>query len=144
MSQKVSLKTATQSFVAVFQLRRRCRTWQSIGLSVLAISPKMPPSPGCCPGFTSKSQFLLLEGKTREVDVYRFEGWNRWELALLGLLVIAGSAVFIKMVFAPSGEDWEAFKQAHHCQSLAKVQGSDLAGWYCDDGKVHQPWRNQQ
>jgi hypothetical protein len=73
-----------------------------------------------------------------------FKSWNRWELLLLGILIVAGAGVLIKTLMAPSGADWEEFKQKHHCQSLAKVQGSDLSGWYCDDGKVHQPWRNAQ
>ncbi|NJD08030.1 MAG: hypothetical protein FIA97_16280 [Methylococcaceae bacterium] len=76
--------------------------------------------------------------------MFKFEGWNRWELLLLGILAAAGFTVFMKTVFAPGGEDWAEFKEKHHCQSLAKVQGSDLSGWYCDDGKVHQPWRNVQ
>jgi hypothetical protein len=41
-------------------------------------------------------------------------------------------------------EDWVAYRDAHHCTPVAVTDGSNRAGWKCDDGKVHYRWRQMR
>lgn len=68
-----------------------------------------------------------------------------WEAVAFGALGAAGLGAAIMIVGAPEGEDdWQAFKEAHHCVSVAQARGSNGSGWYCDDGKIHYRWRQQK
>jgi len=41
-------------------------------------------------------------------------------------------------------EDWAAFRDAHHCVPVAVTDGSNRAGYRCDDGEVHYRWRQMR
>jgi hypothetical protein len=67
-----------------------------------------------------------------------------WKL-IFGGLSLAAAAVAYLLVFAQEGDaDWEAFKAAHHCQSVGAQAGNNQGGWRCDDGAVHYRWRQQK
>lgn len=40
--------------------------------------------------------------------------------------------------------DWETFRDAHHCVPVAVTDGSNRAGYQCDDGQVHYRWRQMR
>ena len=41
-------------------------------------------------------------------------------------------------------DDWVAFRDAHHCVPVAVTDGSNRAGYQCDDGQVHYRWRQMR
>ena len=41
-------------------------------------------------------------------------------------------------------DDWVAFRDTHHCTPVAVTDGSNRAGYQCDDGKVHYRWRQMR
>jgi len=41
-------------------------------------------------------------------------------------------------------DDWADFRDAHHCTPLMETDGSNRAGYRCDDGKVHYRWRQMR
>lgn len=41
-------------------------------------------------------------------------------------------------------DDWVAFREQHHCKPLAVTDGSNRAGYECDDGQVHYRWRQMR
>jgi hypothetical protein len=43
------------------------------------------------------------------------------------------------------GEDeWASFRDTHHCTPVAVKDGSNRAGYQCDDGQVHYRWRQMR
>ncbi len=61
--------------------------------------------------------------------------------SLAAALIVAGVLLFS----APEGgEAWDAFVRKHHCQAVGSEDGSNRAGWRCDDGKIHYRWRQQR
>ncbi|MFM8331753.1 MAG: hypothetical protein ACKN9T_08695 [Candidatus Methylumidiphilus sp.] len=70
-----------------------------------------------------------------------FAVWN----VVFGVLLLAGfAALWLLFSADESEEDWEAFKQARHCQSVGRQAGNNQGGWRCDDGKVYYRWRQQK
>ncbi len=41
-------------------------------------------------------------------------------------------------------DGWETFRDAHHCTPVAATDGSNRAGYQCDDGQVHYRWRQMR
>lgn len=41
-------------------------------------------------------------------------------------------------------EAWAAFRDSHHCVPVAQTDGSNRAGYQCDDGQVHYRWRQMR
>jgi hypothetical protein len=41
-------------------------------------------------------------------------------------------------------DDWAEFRDAHHCVPVAVTDGSNRAGYQCDDGQVHYRWRQMR
>ncbi|SMF96475.1 hypothetical protein SAMN02949497_3875 [Methylomagnum ishizawai] len=41
-------------------------------------------------------------------------------------------------------EEWASFRDAHHCVPVAATDGSNRAGYQCDDGQVHYRWRQMR
>lgn len=41
-------------------------------------------------------------------------------------------------------EDWATFRDTHHCTPVAVTDGSNRAGYQCDDGQVHYRWRQMR
>lgn len=41
-------------------------------------------------------------------------------------------------------DGWAAFRDAHHCTPVAVTDGSNRAGYQCDDGQVHYRWRQMR
>ena len=77
--------------------------------------------------------------------MFKLSRWKPWEILAFGTLAVAGLTVIVKIVAAPEGEeDWAAFKEKHHCVSVAQEQGGNGAGWRCDDGQIHYRWRQQK
>ena len=67
-----------------------------------------------------------------------------WKM-VFGSLAVAGAVVIYLIQFAEEGEeDWDAFKTAHHCQSVGQQAGNNQGGWRCDDGEIHYRWRQQK
>jgi hypothetical protein len=40
--------------------------------------------------------------------------------------------------------EWAAFRDAHHCTPVGATDGSNRAGYQCDDGQVHYRWRQMR
>jgi len=40
--------------------------------------------------------------------------------------------------------DWERFRDEHHCVPVSVTDGSNRAGYQCDDGKIHYRWRQMR
>jgi hypothetical protein len=40
--------------------------------------------------------------------------------------------------------DWDRFSREHHCVAVAETDGSNRAGYQCDDGQVHYRWRQMR
>ncbi len=77
--------------------------------------------------------------------MFKSGNWKLWEILAFGALVAVGLLVLGRIIASPEGEgDWIAFKEKHHCVSVAEARGSNGSGWYCDDGKVHYRWRQQK
>ena len=67
------------------------------------------------------------------------------EILIFGALCLAGGIVIYLLFTAPEAdEDWETFKQSHHCQSVGRQAGNNQGGWRCDDGEIHYLWRQQK
>jgi hypothetical protein len=68
----------------------------------------------------------------------------------LGYIIAAGVAVVVVgdiflLSHNRSQEDaWEAFREAHHCTAVGVLDGSNRAGYKCDDGQVHYRWRQMR
>jgi hypothetical protein len=44
-----------------------------------------------------------------------------------------------------SEEDaWETYRVEHHCTPVGHTDGSNRAGYQCDDGQVHYRWRQMR
>ena len=41
-------------------------------------------------------------------------------------------------------DDWATFRDTHHCTPVAVTDGSNRAGYQCDDGQVHYRWRQMR
>ena len=41
-------------------------------------------------------------------------------------------------------DDWAIWRDAHHCTPLMETDGSNRAGYRCDDGEVHYRWRQMR
>ncbi len=41
-------------------------------------------------------------------------------------------------------DDWALWRDAHHCTPLMETDGSNRAGYRCDDGQVHYRWRQMR
>lgn len=39
---------------------------------------------------------------------------------------------------------WASFRDEHHCIPVAVTDGSNRAGYQCDDGQVHYRWRQMR
>lgn len=64
---------------------------------------------------------------------------------VFGALVLALIGAGVMMLSAPEGgKAWDDFRQAHHCQPVSASDGSNRAGWRCDDGEVHYRWRQMR
>lgn len=64
------------------------------------------------------------------------------DLILYGAFILA----ILKLVQLYSGineseEDWNAFKDQHHCELGRTESGTQQATWLCDDGKTYYRWR---
>jgi hypothetical protein len=51
---------------------------------------------------------------------------------------------FLLMSNRKGEDDWAAFRDAHHCTPVAVTDGSNRAGYQCDDGQVHYRWRQMR
>ena len=40
--------------------------------------------------------------------------------------------------------EWANFREAHHCTPVALADGSNRAGYQCDDGEIHYRWRQMR
>jgi hypothetical protein len=58
-------------------------------------------------------------------------------------LVILGEALLLLYNRAKE-DDWAAFRDAHHCTPVAVLDGSNRAGYQCDDGQVYYRWRQMR
>ncbi len=66
-------------------------------------------------------------------------------IVVFGGLGVAMLTVAVLIFSAPEGgEDWDAYVRDHHCKTRGGMDGSNRAGWLCDDGKVHYRWRQQR
>lgn len=64
---------------------------------------------------------------------------------MFGGVAFAVIAEALLLVNNRNGEDeWAAFRDAHHCVPVAVTDGSNRAGYQCDDGKVHYRWRQMR
>ncbi len=41
-------------------------------------------------------------------------------------------------------DEWDAFREAHHCTPVSVTDGSNRSGYQCDDGQVHYRWRQMR
>lgn len=41
-------------------------------------------------------------------------------------------------------DEWQSFRDAHHCTPVAVTDGSNRSGYQCDDGQVHYRWRQMR
>ena len=73
-----------------------------------------------------------------------FKTIEPWKLVFGSLALAAGVVVYLLLFAQEADEDWEAFKSAHHCQSVGQQAGNNQGGWRCDDGQVHYLWRQQK
>lgn len=74
-----------------------------------------------------------------------FHSFKPLEIFIFGLLCVAGGmVVYLLFTAQEADEDWEAFKERHHCMSVGEQAGNQQGGWRCDDGEVHYRWRQQR
>jgi hypothetical protein len=67
------------------------------------------------------------------------------DVIVFGCLAAALAAVAVLLFSAPEGgEDWDAFVRDRHCQTVGGADGSNRAGWRCDDGRIYYRWRQQR
>jgi hypothetical protein len=68
-----------------------------------------------------------------------------WEILLFSLLVLAAlKTAGLLFGVHESEEAWDRFKAEHHCEAVGQIQGSNRAGWRCDDGRTYYRWRQQR
>ena len=41
-------------------------------------------------------------------------------------------------------DEWDGFREAHHCIPVSVTDGSNRAGYQCDDGQVYYRWRQMR
>ncbi|GAB6048762.1 hypothetical protein JCM19379_25940 [Methyloparacoccus murrellii] len=41
-------------------------------------------------------------------------------------------------------DEWAVFRESHHCKPLGVTDGSNRAGYQCDDGQIHYRWRQMR
>jgi hypothetical protein len=60
-------------------------------------------------------------------------------------LVAAALGDIILLKYNRSEEDaWETYRVEHHCTPVGHTDGSNRAGYQCDDGQVHYRWRQMR
>jgi hypothetical protein len=67
-----------------------------------------------------------------------------WNLLFVALTIAGLTVLYLIFSTYESEDDWEQFKQAHHCVSVGSQTGANQSGWKCDDGKIHHRWRQQR
>lgn len=64
---------------------------------------------------------------------------------MIGGIALTIIAEALLLMSNRAGEsDWAAFRDAHHCVPVAVTDGSNRAGYQCDDGQVHYRWRQMR
>lgn len=64
---------------------------------------------------------------------------------MLGGIAFAIVAESLLLASNRHGDDqWAAFRDAHHCVPVAQTDGSNRAGYKCDDGQVYYRWRQMR
>ncbi len=58
-------------------------------------------------------------------------------------IVVVGD-VFLLYHNRAEEEEWATFRDTHHCVPVAVTDGSNRAGYKCDDGEVHYRWRQMR
>lgn len=65
--------------------------------------------------------------------------------------VLFGGAVFAVLAEAvllwgnrSVESDWAKFRDEHHCTPISETDGSNRAGYQCDDGQIHYRWRQMR
>jgi len=59
------------------------------------------------------------------------------------LSAVIGDAVLLKSN-RMGEDDWASFRDSHHCKPLSEYDGSNRAGYQCDDGQIHYRWRQMR
>ena len=65
-------------------------------------------------------------------------------LMFVGIALVVLGDTFLTMYNRNQEDDWPAFRDLHHCTPVAKTDGSNRAGYRCDDGQVHYRWRQMR
>jgi len=64
---------------------------------------------------------------------------------MIGGVVLAILAESLLLFSNRRGDDqWAQYRDAHHCVPVAVTDGSNRAGYQCDDGQVHYRWRQMR
>jgi len=61
-----------------------------------------------------------------------------------GVIFAVVAEAFLLMGNRIGESDWVAFRDAHHCVPVAVTDGSNRAGYECDDGQIHYRWRQMR
>ena len=64
-------------------------------------------------------------------------------IAVAIIVLIAGEVILLQSNRAKE-DGWATFRDQHACQPLSNTDGSNRAGYLCDDGQVHYRWRQMR
>jgi hypothetical protein len=68
---------------------------------------------------------------------------NLYYILIAILVLVIGESLLLAS--NRSEEDgWAQFKEAHQCKPVGSTDGSNRAGYLCDDGEVHYRWRQMR
>ena len=65
-------------------------------------------------------------------------------LMFVGIALVILGDTFLTLYNRDQDDDWSTYRDQHHCTPVAKTDGSNRAGYQCDDGQVHYRWRQMR
>ena len=65
-------------------------------------------------------------------------------LMIMGIAVVVLGDIYLLQHNRSKEDDWEAFRNAQHCKPVGQTDGSNRAGYQCDDGQIHYRWRQMR
>lgn len=65
-------------------------------------------------------------------------------LMIAALIVFVLSDIVLLNHNRSQEDDWASYRDEHHCTPVAVTDGSNRAGYQCDDGQIHYRWRQMR